>query len=847
MRPSRATAPVAMALVSLSALLAIPPTAARADVAITPTTITLRTPQAQGGINRDPFQMAYSDAAGQRVLTEIPGSPSSQSPSLQLPGALGAPPAAQTPTLYGPLTFTVGTLQLSAYQGGFWEGNLTGVATSGTTYQASRVLAAQSAGDGVRLTLSTTDPSGRQMVVTVVPQGTGALEVSATPQPATGVATVGDSFASAPDEAFRGFGGRHNALDQHGNAFYSWAEEENLDAGPFQHQADQLTSSPPGSDLFPNGPTAAYYPQPLFVSSHRYGFLIDQPDFARFRLDSDRPDAWQAEVGASTLRYIVAPGDGPQAIGALTALSGRQPVPPQWGLGPMLDRLYSSSAQTPYATLVSQDIAAIDRYRVPLTAYRVEGWDTIPLDQDRQIFTALHQRGIHPLVYFRAYVGKHANTTHGGEMLDYAAEHGYVATNAAGAPYTFPDPEEGTGALIDFTNPAAVAWWQGRIAAALDLGADGFMQDFGEQTLPDMHFHDGSTGAQMHNRYPVLYAQATRDELNAYQASHPGRSFFFFTRAGYTGRPGSAAYENANFPGDETTDWTHSSGLASLAPDMLNRAIGGAYGYGTDIGGYLDVTTPATTKELFLRWAAAAALTPVFRLHGSTQAGTHTPWSYDAQTLAAYIALSRLHLAAAPLIVRLWAEADATGVPPTRPLWLAYPGDPQAAKQDEEWLLGPDVLVAPVVTQGATTRAVYFPAGCWQSPDSGDVYVGPASDTVPAPLGSLPYFFHCGTTPFAAPPAAAAATRAIACVSRRAFTIHLPSVHGARVRDASVILIRRRLPVRAGRTRVVLRGLPRGRFVVRIVIRLRDGRTITQRRTYHTCVPGRRPRRHHRR
>jgi len=262
-----------------------------------------------------------------------------------------------------------------------------------------------------------------------------------------------------------------------------------------------------------------------------------------------------------------------------------------------------------------------------------------------------------------------------------------------------------------------------------------------------MHFQNGETGTSMHNRYLVLFAKATRGAFNRYERKHPRRHLWFFTRAGYSGRPGSAAYENANFPGDETTDWTHSSGLASSTPDMLNRAVGGAYGFGTDIGGYFDLTTPPTTKELFLRWAEWAALSPVFRLHGAGPTGTHTPWSFDAETVQVYNRLSKLHLRAVPLILRLWKKAARTGVPPTRPLWLAYPRDRVARSQDQEWLLGPDLLVAPVVEQGATSRSVYFPRGCWREPSTGRRFRGPRSGSVPAPLTALPHFFRCGTQP----------------------------------------------------------------------------------------------------
>jgi sulfoquinovosidase len=244
----------------------------------------------------------------------------------------------------------------------------------------------------------------------------------------------------------------------------------------------------------------------------------------------------------------------------------------------------------------------------------------------------------------------------------------------------------------------------------------------------------------------VLFHHATRRAIDAYRRTHPRRGdVFFYTRSGYSGLPGSVRYESATWPGDEATDFSRSAGLASQAPDMLNRAISGAYGFGTDIGGYFDVARRPTTKELFLRWAAWAALTPIFRVHGSVAAGTHTPWSYDAQTLRAFRRLARLHLAAAPLIRRLWREAAQTGMPITRPLWLAAPEAPGARTEDQQWLLGDDVLVAPVVTQGARSRRVSFPRGCWRRAGSGRRYRGPRRATVPAPLGSLPWFTRCGT------------------------------------------------------------------------------------------------------
>ena len=145
---------------------------------------------------------------------------------------------------------------------------------------------------------------------------------------------------------------------------------------------------------------------------------------------------------------------------------------------------------------------------------------------------------------------------------------------------------------------------------------------------------------------------------------------------------------------------------------MLNRAVGGAYGYTTDIGGYFDVGPySATTKELFIRWTQWAALSPMFRVHGSVLNGVHMPWSYDEETLQRWRALARLHRRAVPLIMRLWKRAKRTGIPITRPLWLAYPRDERAAEQDQQWMLGRERAGGPGGRGGRDLARGLLPGG----------------------------------------------------------------------------------------------------------------------------------------
>jgi alpha-glucosidase len=694
-------------------------------------------------VARDPLRISFTDTSGRTVLRQVAP-----------PGGLGVVPpvpenqfatqSAPPPALYSPFAFLVGTHKVNQTPSGQWVATLQNVTEGGTVYGATKVLAGARSGDGLHVTLATSDPTGRTLDVTIAPRRSG-FQVRARPVPASGVAAMGDAFSSSPKEAFHGFGGRHDSIDARGTEFFTYLQQENVSSG----SADRLTAtSQPGRDryMFPNGPYATYYAQSQFVSNGGYGFWLNRDEIARWRMASDRSDAWHVEVAGPAIDYLVAPGGVARAVRCLTALTGRQPAPPAWALGgSILDRLvkYPSDDATQHQAEITADLANMKKYGVKPAAYRIEGWAELPPSVLAADIAALRRRGVHPMVYFRGFVGKDTTGTDDPKYYDEAVSKGYVATHADGSPYVFTSNFNNDAAMIDFTNPAAVAWWQGRIRAALRLGADGFMQDFGEQVFDDMRFHDGSTGAQMHNRFPRLFHRATAQAVAAFRRSHPHRQIWWFTRSGYSG---SARYEPGNFPGDETTDWTRSSGLASQTTDMLNRAVGGAFGFTTDIGGYFDIGPyQATTKELFVRWAEWAALSPFFRLHGSVLAGTHMPWTYDSQTLRLYKSMAALHRRARPLLSRLWRTARRTGVPPTRPLWLQFPGDARAAVQDQEWMLGPSLLVAPVVTEGAVSRSVYFPRGCWKG--AGVKVRGPRARAVAAPLTRLPYFTRCGSKP----------------------------------------------------------------------------------------------------
>ena len=577
--------------------------------------------------------------------------------------------------------------------------------------------------------------------------------------PPDGLPAVSSAFTleSPAGEGLYGLGARKDAFDQRGRLRNVWVEQQNAGSGPFEPVTGADPTGTTGADYtFPNGAQAAYYVQAALHGSRGWAAWVGQSELSRIDLARSRPDAVRWGVASPRLTLFLAGGGLERAARSYTALVGRAPAPPRYAYKPWIDVINEgegeaapNGARFEGGQRVKGDIEEIVRKSrelgVPIGVIGVEGWHKVP-DAER-FFPALRRRGFHLSAYWNPF------TAPNSEAYEEALREGLFIRTPGGNPYPIVTNRGNLSYVIDYTHPKAAAFWQRQIDRSSRLGFEAFMHDFGEFVTEGMRFHSGQPPEVVHNAYPVHYHRAARRALDAYAASHRGFEPFFYVRAGYSGLgagKGVIGSTPSVFPGDETTDWSKGSGIPSVVPAMLNLAVGGSYAFTTDVGGYLDLYSPQTSPELLVRWSQLAAFTPISRIHNSTGKGSVYPWERDGQTLDTYRRYARAKVRLIPLVDRWARRASRRGtIGPVRPLVLDDPS-PAARAVEDEWLLGRDLLVAPVVVQGATSRRVYLPAGSrWERlvvggdgrlVPTGDVARGGRTVIAPAPITDIPIY-----------------------------------------------------------------------------------------------------------
>jgi alpha-glucosidase (family GH31 glycosyl hydrolase) len=347
----------------------------------------------------------------------------------------------------------------------------------------------------------------------------------------------------------------------------------------------------------------------------------------------------------------------------------------------------------------------------------------------------IHARGFKAIAYFCSFIDQDYHP-----LFDQAAQMGYLVKKQDGTPYIVFNIPRYEG-IVDFTNPAAVTWYQGLLQQALDDGWDGWMYDFGEYVPQDAVMANGMTGFEAHDLYPVLYQKAAHDLLEQQRPNN----YLFFVRSGYAGTSGLVPMV---WGGDADTDFSVGKGLPASLDAALNAGMSGIPFWGSDISGYHYLYNPPPDKELYLRWTEVGALSG--DMHDENEGSGSLPvsarWQIwdDQESTDVYRTYAQLHTQLIPYFRVAVNEARATGLPIMRHLYLYYPQDPNVWSLTDEYMLGDSLLAAPVVTRGATSRNVYLPEPEYYDFFSGARVAGGGTITASATLDQVPLYARVG-------------------------------------------------------------------------------------------------------
>jgi alpha-glucosidase (family GH31 glycosyl hydrolase) len=614
-----------------------------------------------------------------------------------------------------------------------------GFSSAGMWFHATRAARGHVVHGSYVARLRTDDPLGRSIMIRVAAVRPGVVSVTAQgPAPAT---QMGIGFDRARGERFLGFGERSDAVVRQGGTVQDYVAE-----GPYQPSEDTLVAAFVPPVAFNPRPDATYFPVPWLLSTRGYGFLLEGAAKSLFTLGAP----WSVANDGSRLAYRVYAGPRPaQALARFTADVGRQPAPAApFFFGPWWQP--SGDAAANIKLLRDAGGGALGSLAQTYTHYLPCGGQQGQAAAERQTTQMFHRAGLAVTTYFNPMIctGYHPR-------FDQAAAAGLLTKNALGLPYLY--HYTGVGQFLvgqfDFTAPGAASFYGNLLSEAVHNGYDGWMEDFGEYTPTDAVSHDHLPGPEMHNLYPALYHGAAY----AYSRRAP-RPLARFNRSGWTG---AAKVSQLVWGGDPSTGFGF-DGLQSAIANGLTIGASGVSLWGSDIGGYFALSLPQTTPDLERRWIEFGFASGVMRTeaNGFTLAGTPRAQIFDPDVLPVWVRYARLRTQFEPYLAAAEREYNATGMPLMRQLMLVYPNDPRAAARADEYLFGPQLLVAPVIQAGATTRSFYLPRGRWiefwrsvsltrqGAPRLRPPVVleGGRDVTVPAPADQLPMFVRAGAS-----------------------------------------------------------------------------------------------------
>lgn len=483
---------------------------------------------------------------------------------------------------------------------------------------------------------------------------------------------------------------------------------------------------------------------PVLVSSGSWGVFGNSMRPAYFDVAESHPEVVRAVFNDPSLKLYLMATPEPLAITErYVSLTAQPAIPPVWAFAPIQWRNEVAGQAE-----VLSDATEIRANQVPTGAIWIDRpfqthYNSMDFDAGRYpdpafMVQQLHDRGFRLAAWNAPYLHEDDPDYDLAEASGWFAEGTFVFTSF--------------GKFLDLTHPDCMEFWQGRVAAARDMGVEGWKLDYAEDIqigISDARmaftFASGEDERTMHQRYAEYYHRAYAEPLGLPEV-------FILARAGTIG---GQQYASVIWPGDLDSDFkefgflddestTHVGGLPSAVRAGTGLSVSGYPFFASDTGGFRH---NRPTHEVMIRWTEYAALLPIMQYGGGGD--NHNPWDFTAygdsqfttETLDLFNKYASLHIRLFPYFYTYARQAHETGRPVIRPFGLAYPHD--GRHPDLTFFSGPDLLVAPVV-DASTERTVPLPAGTWIDWWTGEAVEGPLDNTVTVPLDTLPLYLRAG-------------------------------------------------------------------------------------------------------
>jgi alpha-glucosidase len=471
-----------------------------------------------------------------------------------------------------------------------------------------------------------------------------------------------------------------------------------------------------------------------------YGIFFDNTFHSYLNLGNENPEYYYYGADDGNLDYYFCGGDTlVEIVEEYTYLTGRTPLPQRWTLG---------YQQSRWGYENEKDILAVaEQYRrlgIPcdvihfdidyMDGFRVFTWDEKNFGKAGELPAKLKEQGFKTVTIIDPATKLDPDYF----MCKEGSQKGYFVTDEQGEIYVN-EVWPGEANFPDFGREEVRRWWGDHHKFLLDIGVDGIWNDMNEPAsfrgeLPqNIVFHDeerATSHAEMHNVDGHCMSRGTFEGLQRYSAKRP----FVITRACYAGTQKYATV----WTGDNQSLWSH---LQLMVPQLCSLGISGFSFAGTDIGGFGEDTTP----ELLARWIEAACFSPLFRNHSAKGTKRQEPWLYGDEVTGIHRKYIKLRYRFLPYLYDLFYQGEKTGLPVMRPLVLHYEDDPETRNLNGEFLVGENLLVAPVLEQGATKKMVYLPEGIWYDYWTGEKLSGKQYILRDAPLDVCPIYMKAGS------------------------------------------------------------------------------------------------------